>query len=1200
MKKILALVINRWTLLGVGLLAVSLLIWLIGPLISVADFYPLESVSMRLILIALVMVAFFGKHIWGMIKAKRLNSHLLDGLLRQQVAQPPAKGGAGDEEVTVLRQRFEEALAALKQALSTGKDKKWAIPLFTRQQYVYELPWYMFIGAPGSGKTTALINSGLRFPLADRFGQEAIRGVGGTRNCDWWFTNEAVLIDTAGRYTTQESNRGIDRAAWGGFLQLLKKVRPRRPINGIIVTISVADLLQQDAAQRAAQADAIRRRIQELHDELKIRFPIYVMVTKADLVAGFTEFFSEYGREERGQVWGTTFAFNEQPGEGTLLADFSAQFSLLERRLNDRLMDRLQQERNPQIRGLLYTFPDQFHAIQQPLSDFLIAIFSQTRFEQAPQLRGVYFTSGTQEGSPIDRVMGSLARALRLERKLLPPNKPSGKSYFLSRLIRDVIIAEAGLAGTNVHWARRRSLLRMGAYAVAGLFTVATLIAWSVSYSRNKSYIAEVDGRAVAVAKELQALPPATDTDLVSLLPTLNAVRDLADGSQAMGGKQPPLSMGFGLSQEGKLSAASNDAYLRLLQVAMLPRIAQRIEQQVRNGSAGNPELLYEQLKAYIMLTDLSHLDVASLQAFITADWEHTLPANVTAEQRGDLESHLDKLLSSGLVSSSLRADTRLIADTRLTLAKTPLAQRIYNRLKRQGVGANVPDFTIADKAGPSASLVFVRASGLPLTKGVSGLFTYDGYYKAFEQASETVTKQLAEEETWVLGLPPEENHERKTTAALIEEVRRLYLQDYVRIWDAFIGDIRIVNPVNLQQSIDTARLLSAADSPLPPLLRAIVHEVTLVKKDEADKTVADKTADKLQAARSEITKLFGQTGQAMPTSTVLSRPERIVDEHFDNLRRMVRAPTPGQPAPIDATLGIINELYTQLTATQAALNNSATPPQSDVSSKVIAEAGRAAEPLRSMLRALISGGNASTVDLARQNLSKSLNTGVGDFCKKALAGRYPLDKNSKRDATQDDFARIFAPGGLMDDFFQKNLVQYTDTSSRPWKFRKTGNVNIGGSSSTLEEFRRASVIRDVFFMGGNRVPAMSLIFTPADMDASILQFNLDVDGQLIKYSHGPQFPTKVQWPGPRGTNQVRLQLSPASSNGSSGQVFEGPWALFHLFDKARIIPSAQPEKFTVIFDMGGRKTQFDVVANSVQNPFRLRELEQFTCPDHL
>ena len=125
---------------------------------------------------------------------------------------------ASAAELDVLNRGFNEALVMLK----SQRSKQGA-----NQQFLYELPWYAIIGAPGSGKTTALINSGLNFPLADRLGKHSVKGVSGTRDCDWWFADEAVLLDTAGRYTTQDSHQEVDATAWHGFLQLLKKYRPR-------------------------------------------------------------------------------------------------------------------------------------------------------------------------------------------------------------------------------------------------------------------------------------------------------------------------------------------------------------------------------------------------------------------------------------------------------------------------------------------------------------------------------------------------------------------------------------------------------------------------------------------------------------------------------------------------------------------------------------------------------------------------------------------------------------------------------------------------------------------------------------------------------------------------------------------------------------------------------------------------------------
>ncbi len=119
-------------------------------------------------------------------------------------------------------------------------------------------------------------------------------------------------------------------------------------------------------------------------------------------------------------------------------------------------------------------------------------------------------------------------------------------------------------------------------------------------------------------------------------------------------------------------------------------------------------------------------------------------------------------------------------------------------------------------------------------------------------------------------------------------------------------------------------------------------------------------------------------------------------------------------------------------------------------------------------------------------------------------------------------------------------------------------------------------------------------------MDDTITQFTLDFDGQLVKYAHGPQIPSSVQWPGPKGSLQVRVQLQPALASGSSGLTTEGPWALFRMFDKLQLAPSAASERFRVTFNIDSRKATFEVTTSSVVNPFRLRELAEFSCPRSL
>ncbi len=1029
MKKILGILFHPVLLAVIGLIALSAVIWWFGPLLAFADWRPLDPEWVRIVVIALAFGIYVARKAWSVFKAKHSNAKMMDGLL--QAAPGAAAAGPTDlsaEEVETLRKRFEEALAKLRQSRLGAAGAK---SVFGARQYLYQLPWYIFIGAPGSGKTTALINSGLQFPLAESFGAGAIRGVGGTRNCDWWFTDEAVLLDTAGRYTTQESNREADAGAWGGFLKLLKKHRPRRPINGIILTVSVLDLLQQSPDERERHAAALRARIQELHEGLNIRFPIYVLVTKCDLLAGFMEFFGEYGKEERAQVWGNTLVLRDlrDPREaGDPLAGFAAEFGALEQRLNDRLVDRLQQERDPHKRALIYGFPQQFGSLKELLGGFLGSVFTASRFHETPMLRGVYFTSGTQEGSPIDRVMGALARRFGMERRVLPPQASSGRSYFLTRLLKEVVFAEQGLAGTNLKWERHRALLKWGGYALLALVTVGLTAAWFVSYRNNGAYVAAVEAKVAAVQKQVEALPTAATGDVASLLPVLQSVQELSLAAEVGAGREP-MSMGFGLFQGDKLAAAANNVYRRLLNEVFLQRLVFRLEEQLRGGSRDNLELLYEGLKAYLMLHQPEHFDADALKAWISADWESNLPRDVGVDSRRALEGHLDALFARGAVSPPLPADAGLIQATRTQLATLPLPQRVYSRLKRQGVGADIPEFTIANAGGPSTSLVFARASGDPLTKGVPGLFTYNGYHKAFRGAAEKVTLQLAQEEPWVMGITDRQQSRFTDPAGLlrlIDEVRRLYLDDYARIWEKYVGDIRLLSSGSLQKSIEMARILSAIDSPMPPLVRAIVRETTLGEKQEDAKTVVDKASDKVKESREGLLKMFGagaQPGAATPTRGI----ESIVNDRFDGLRRMARSPVQGQPAPIDESLKLVNDLYTLLTATETAVKGGAAPPQSDVPTRIKAEAARMPEPLRSMLQTLSLAGSSQALGATRSNLSAGLTAAIGEFCPQAINGRYPFVRSSNRDVTQEDFGRLFAPGGLIDDFFQKNLLPYVE-----------------------------------------------------------------------------------------------------------------------------------------------------------------------------
>jgi type VI secretion system protein ImpL len=1209
MGRIFSFFFNRTTLVLVGLVAISLIVWFIGPLVSIGSFVPLESEVVRLIVIVAIFV------LWGLVRfLKWWNARAKNAALLNQIAQDDGKASAaatpaGAEEIAELRRRFDAAVKTLKQSrIESGKGG-----FFSRfsRRYVYQMPWYMIIGAPGSGKTTALVNSGIEFPLAKEFGKAAIRGVGGTRNCDWWFTNDAVLLDTAGRYTTQESNEAVDHAEWTGFLSLLRRFRPRAPINGVLLTISIPDLLGTDEAERERHAAVIRRRFAEIDEALKMRFPIYVLVTKTDLLSGFNEYYARLSNDERAQVWGFTLPLAaSESGDETGQA-FRAELSLLQKRIEDGLPDVLQGELDVQRRGLVYAFPQELAGLREVLVRFLDLLFAPSKFTARPFVRGVYFTSGTQEGTPFDRVLSAIQRQFGVAASVQNATaaQGSGRSYFLRNLLQKVVFAEAHVVERNPMRDRRRRLVQAVGVAACVVLLAGSLVAWVVSYSNNKSYVASVYPRAKALDDKVKATPNTTGDDLVSLLPILDEAQALPR-SDRFDIDSPPLSYRFGLYQGDRVKKVANAAYDRLLEDLLLPRIALRIRRLLADAPPTDLEALYKRLQAYLMLYDPEHYRAQFLHEAVVADWRANEASSLPIEAQKALEQHIARLFADRLRQSPFPIEDALVSDARTRLASYTASQRLYSQMKSIAAdriaAANIPEFNLVTAAGPEVKIVFERTSGKSLDQGVPALFTREGY-RLFSNMLQNRKNLVSLDEPWVLGRADKTALQKATDVVddrLVNDIRRQYLDEYRVTWDRFLTDVHLRQPKDLRNSIDVARMLSGPDSPLTKMIRVVSAETTLTETGKSMIGATDRAVDAAKEASDKtLTRVFGSNAPRTSNTGTddPNRPGRVekqlVDDYFDSWRRL--AGTAQQPGTSEQLKQMVGELYSTLLATESALRSGMPPPPADAATKMRAEAARLPVPLRGMFEGLAATSSSQAAGVARSSISALLDSNVGDFCRKAIAGRYPFVKGSPRDVTPDDFARMFAPGGLMDDFFAKNLVQYVDTSTRPWSFRRGIDGAPAGASASLAAFEKAAVIREVFFRGGGRTPQFRVDMKPVEMDASITTFALDADGTSLSYLHGPQTPRSIVWPGPGGRNQVRVALTPPGGGASTGP-FEGSWALHRFFDKAQITPSAAPEKFQAMFNFDGRKVAFEVTAASVQNPFKLRELDEFACPGRL
>ena len=1192
---------NRSAWVFLGLVLLSVLIWLVGPIISIGLWMPLEPAVVRAALIGVIFGIFFVRRLAGYWRARSLNQRFLGMLADARDARVRSRSSRDDGEIEGLRKRFDEAMSILRKARFDDKSNS-VMRLFARKQYVYQLPWYVIIGAPGSGKTTVLANSGLEFPLASSLGRGSVKGIGGTRDCDWWFTDQAVLLDTAGRYTTHESNNEADRKEWHGFLGLIKKYRPRQPINGALVTVSVADLLASGEEARLQYALHVRSRLDELREVLGMDFPVYFLITKCDLMSGFSEFFDGLDKAGRAQVWGFTLAHARPDRSVGLREQFRKELDLLQGQLHGNLMAEMQKAPDCTRRALCYAFPQQFAGLTELFLDFVEEVTVKSRFQASVEIRGAYFTSGMQEGAPFDRVLSELDATFQSAVRARSRSSGTGVSYFIQDTLRRVVFPEAHLAGANHKQDQRLRWLRHAGYVTTLIALVGAAIVWTVSYRSNSAYIAEVDAKTDLLGKDVRMLSITEEDDPFTLLPVLVRADEVAN-SVAFKYSSPRMPWTFGLYQGEKLHAAGDIVYRKLVRQRFVPALDSRLASLLRSMEVHDIEFAFEALRGYLMLREPSRFNGKDFQGLMLADWDRNMPPGSGTAERAQLARHLDALNDMNERLVVAEPDQALVQDARSRLAKYTLSQRIYSRLRRTLWNNQLPEFTIARVAGEQGASVFKRKSGKPLTSGVPSFYSYRAYHELFLPELEAAIRLVSLDDSWVLGVAEKsamDIRRDQTSGALALEIKKLYMRDYVIAWEQFLGDIGIVRVDSLLDSVQLAKTLASPDSPLSLLVKAAARETTLSNEAVAagSPSLLDRVKGSVRATRDDLSQIVGPSlmpGQVQPRD----KPELIVDNRFEALRRLAGGNGGGTPPPIDGTLQILNEFYAMLAASESAIRSGGKPPVTDLPVKLRAEAGRLPQPLRQVVEEVATAGEVQVAQHVRMTKNSEMVGEVTRLCQQAIGGRYPFSRRSLQDVTLEDFARLFGPGGKFDDYFQRNLVDMVDISTHPWTLKEGARGRMGAGVN-IASFEQARTIREVFFRSGSDIPKISLTLKPVEMDQSITSFIMDVDGQVVRYQHGPQIAQTITWPGPRGSQQVRVMLEPATQGETSGEVKEGPWALHRLFDSASIAPGSSPERFTVTLTIGSRKVTLEATASSVQNPFRMKEVAAFSCPNAL
>jgi type VI secretion system protein ImpL len=1111
-------------------------------------------------------------------------------LLRLHAASRLERGllAEGKEAESSTPDRRRELLALQKQVATAISALKKSRLAQGGRTALYALPWYLVVGPPGTGKTTAIRHSGLNFPLDEGGDASAYRGSGGTRNCDWWFTNEAILLDTAGRWSTD----GEDQQEWFAFLDLLKKNRPKKPLNGLIVAISLGDLLRCTGEQVIATARQMRVRIDEVTTRLKMVVPVYVLFTKTDMVAGFSEFWGDLRKSERGQLWGMGFARDtgEEPGPG-----FEREFDALLEVLQSRAVRRLHTERHLETRRLLWMFPLEFAAVRAPISAFASQLFQRNAYQETLVLRGIYFTSGTQTVRPMSRVVGAMAATFGVRLPGPAGGAPEPKSFFLTDVFRRVMVGDRNLAG-RTQGAKRRHLVVRLVLAGMALLLAAMLDGPAVfTFLRNRELLLSTNGMAAAVLAANWADATALDGNALHLDAIQARLRELLQWKE----DGPPARLGWGMYVGGDLYPALRGVYVTAVSRAAIERAKAGLEDRLRAMDVGpartteNFNRDFDALKLYLMLGDAAHMDPGWAAPQLVREWQAAARADTSAT-RELLVRHIAyafELMAHREVPA-WSVDNDLVTRARSILTQVPRLERVYEALVRDANTEVAPIRRESVFYGSVAQYVQSRRG-----VKVDGAYTKQGWLRV--RALLGKEREKLQSEQWVLG-------EAEGAGTQVDKLREVYFERYRNAWRDFLADLQVQDPGSAEVALDEIDALSEPEWPYLRLIRLLADNVKLELYDPESplESVVGKVVEKAK----ELLDAASPKGKEISPVERAFRP-LVKFGLSENVKESDSAPPTGL-SQYEALLAKVAAALTDLRDAQ-----SGTDPRkvSDVfqdafrsTSALLSEQDGLTRPLLSpLLMNPITFAWSNVVHDAGAAAGSSWESSVWQKWHEKLEGKYPFAA-SPNDAALNDFFDFFAPGeGVLWSFFDESLKPTLERRGSSFVPSRRFKSAIAYTGDFLEIcLKKGQEFTTTLFPPKADHAAVVFDVNLHSVSPTIGQVTFEVDGSSHTYRNEPEQWTTITWPG-KTPHGARLRVRGAS--GLDEEINRpGDFGLFRLLDAADIKPGRAGERAdgapTLVATWGLKAARDSVVSLDLrpsrnENPLNPGFFKNYNCP---
>lgn len=1005
-----------------------------------------------------------------------------------------------------------------------------------------KIPLVIVVGEEGAGKSTLINYSNIQYPLSDSL-QSYKKLHQSTNNFSLYVSKNGALLDTEGNYFSQEKlfiplssdelpeddpdkNKDflIKKNIWKNFLGFLNKNFFYSKINGIVLVIDTRLFLSNP---KEYSKDIIRylvRRVNDCEHYLNLRFPIYIVFSKIDLLDGMKEFFEIFNERITQGVLGITF-------RGKINANIlDNELKQISQSLLLNFMDKNHFIYSLEDKRKTYLFLKQFDNLLSLVKNFLLEIQDENAFKNNSSLRGVYFVSAYQENIPRNFLLDSVCEKYNIKKALAKTNPLHNKqSYFVKSLLEDIVFKDYSLSNMKNIFQKFSLLLLVLVVSLGTYF----LSLYFISKGKLEKEKAESTLTALQILLSDKDHKNINIKDkahlLVNLKNTLEVYPELAKNNFI---QYPSLN----ISHKGFLEVQG--FYYKLNEDVLKNTLLKEMEYILQTGEDDKNNLI-KTLYMYKSLFEQEYLNRSLLKIWINENWQLLSKYGISRE---DFLSGVNDIQKIDI--ESFNKDKKSIELAIKSLQKTTTkAQRLYVLLSFLNSDKQRGFYNIKEDLGSAANNVFAESSKID---SIDKIYTRNGMIGFLQNINQNIDDMI-NIESWMIESTSSLTKENKNTLSI--GILKLYLEEYQNKWEYVLLSLAPKQYNSRESILNQLNILSKADNPILALIKIVsantkLNDTSLLR--EAYNIGLN--ANEIKTHFSNITRFFSPYHKIAEQNSILSYGASAVGINIDNENIMGIIGTDIKNIQAKITdFGTNNTQSAEKKITYALNHRNEQDDPFVIFASNIKKLPPELEKYYAKLCLhawnIIESQGISLLNIAW--LNEVYTPFMND-----IAPFYPFNAKSTQELSMDSFKGFFGRNGAVNMFYDKYLSSVLIKKTNAYFLNTQSNVKINLSKNFLDFMGKAITLSNLMLSSNDNIK-INFTLQSLDLSADFSHIEIQYNSHNVRYDHTLQ--STLQIIGEQFDSNTNLNLTAFgyhNSNLSYQKTYSGEWAWYRLLQE--------------------------------------------------